>query len=110
MDPRAIHLRDMVCTLDAEAENPHWCHLSLAVDETVEAKKKGIYPNVDFFSAPLLYTLGIPLNLFTPIFAISRIAGWTAHVMEQYQDIRLIRPLSNYIGPTERPFVLMADR
>ena len=110
MDPRAIHLRDMVCTLDAEAENPHWCHLSLAVDETVEAKKKGIYPNVDFFSAPLLYTLAIPLNLFTPIFAISRIAGWTAHVMEQYQDNRLIRPLSNYIGPTERPFVLMADR
>ena len=110
MDPRAIHLRDMVCTLDAEAENPHWCHLSLTVDETVEAKKKGIYPNVDFFSAPLLYTLGIPLNLFTPIFAISRIAGWTAHVMEQYQDNRLIRPLSRYVGPPQRPYVPIAER
>ena len=110
MDPRAVHLRDMVCTLDAEAENPHWCHLSLAVDETVEAKKKGIYPNVDFFSAPLLYTLGVPLNLFTPVFAISRIAGWTAHVMEQYQDNRLIRPLSRYVGPEQRPYVPMTER
>jgi citrate synthase len=100
----------MVCTLDAEAENPHWCHLSLAVDEAVEAKKKGIYPNVDFFSAPLLYTLGIPLDLFTPIFAMSRIAGWTAHVMEQHQDSRLIRPLSNYVGPQQRPYVRMEER
>jgi len=110
IDPRAIYLRDMACALEAEAENPHWCHLSLRVEETVEAKKKGIYPNVDFFSAPLLYTLGVPLSLFTPIFAISRIIGWTAHVMEQYEDNRLIRPLSNYVGPAQRSYVPIAER
>jgi citrate synthase len=110
IDPRAIYLRDMVCTLEAEAENPRWCHLSLKVDETVEAKKKGIYPNVDFFSAPLLYTLGVPLNLFTPVFAMSRIVGWTAHVMEQYEDNRLIRPRSNYVGPAQRSYVPIAER
>ena len=63
IDPRAIHLRDMVCTLDAEAEDPRWCHLSMQVNEVVGANKKGIYPNVDFFSAPLLYTLGVPPGL-----------------------------------------------
>lgn len=110
IDPRAIYLRDMVCTIEAESENPHWCHLSLKVEETVEAKKKGIYPNVDFFSAPLLYTLGVPLNLFTPVFAMSRIVGWTAHVMEQYEDNRLIRPRSNYVGPAQRPYVPIAER
>jgi citrate synthase len=110
IDPRAIYLRDMACALEAEAENPHWCHLSLRVEETVEAKKKGIYPNVDFFSAPLLYTLGVPLSLFTPIFAISRVIGWTAHVMEQYEDNRLIRPLSNYVGPAQRSYVPIAER
>jgi citrate synthase len=110
IDPRAIHLRDMVCTLEAEAESPDWCRLALSVEDAVEARKKGIYPNVDFFSAPLLYTLGIPLDLFTPVFAMSRIAGWTAHVMEQYQDNRLIRPLSNYVGPQQRPYVPVAER
>ena len=110
IDPRAIHLRDMVCTLEAEAESPDWCHLALGVEEAVEVRKKGIYPNVDFFSAPLLYTLGVPLDLFTPIFAMSRIAGWSAHVMEQYQDNRLIRPLSRYVGPQQRPYVPVAER
>jgi citrate synthase len=109
IDPRAAYLRGIVCEVDAQAEDPRWCELSLKIAETVEAKK-GLYPNVDFFTAPLLYTLGIPLNLFTPVFAISRIAGWTAHVMEQYGDNRLIRPMANYVGPAERPYVPLSER
>jgi len=107
---RAVHLRDMVCAIDAEAAKPGWCHLSLSVQEAVEEMKKGIYPNVDFFSAPLLYSLGVPLDLFTPVFAMSRVTGWTAHVLEQYADNRLIRPRSNYTGLLERPYVRIEER
>jgi citrate synthase len=110
IDPRALHLRDMVCTLDAESDDSRWCHLSLRVDEVVQEKKKGIYPNVDFFSASLLYTLGVPLDMFTPVFAMSRVVGWTAHVMEQYGDNRLIRPRASYVGPLQRPYVPIAQR
>jgi len=110
IDPRAVHLRDMVCTLDEEAENAHWCHLSMRVGEVIEAKKKGIYPNVDFFSAPLLYTLGVPPDLFTPVFAMSRVAGWTAHVIEQYADNRLIRPRSQYTSREHQPYVPLGER
>lgn len=109
-DPRAIQLQSMVCALEEEAQDPHWCHLSLKIDETVRAKKEGLYPNVDFFSASTLYTLGVPVELFTPVFAISRVAGWLAHVLEQYDDNRLIRPLSNYIGPAEGPYVPIQER
>jgi citrate synthase len=105
MDPRAIQLRGMVCTLEEAAENPKWCHLALAVEEVMSARKPNIYPNVDFYSAPTLYTLGIPTNLFTPIFAISRVAGWTAHVLEQYEDNRLIRPRANYVGPAAQAWI-----
>jgi citrate synthase len=71
---------------------------------------KGLYPNVDYYTAPLLYQLGIPLQLFTPVFAVSRIAGWTAHIMEQYEHNRLLRPLSAYVGPVDRDYVPIADR
>jgi len=108
-DPRAVVLRGMLCEMDAQSENPHWCNLALNVAETVHAKK-GLYPNVDFFSAPLLYSLGIPTELFTPIFAMSRIVGWTAQVMEQYKDNRLIRPLSRYVGREDRPYVPIEER
>jgi citrate synthase len=110
MDPRAIQLQSMVCALEEEAEDPRWCHLSLKVDQVVRDRKEGIYPNVDFYSAPTLYTLGVPAELFTPIFAISRVAGWLAHVLEQFADNRLIRPLSNYVGPDERPYVPVQER
>jgi citrate synthase len=110
MDPRAIQLRTMVCTLEAEAKNPKWCHLALAVEEAMSERLPNLYPNVDFYSAPTLYTLGIPTNLFTPIFAISRVAGWTAHVLEQYQDNRLIRPRANYVGSGPQAYVPLADR
>jgi citrate synthase len=71
---------------------------------------KGLYPNVDFYTAPLLYMLDIPLDLFTPIFAVSRIAGWTTHVMEQYEHNRLLRPLSSYVGPVGRDYVPIQER
>jgi citrate synthase len=79
------------------------------VSETVWEKKR-LFPNVDFFAAPLLHTLGIPVDLFTPVFATSRVAGWTAHVMEQYKNNRLLRPLSNYVGSAHRSYVPLEDR
>lgn len=109
MDPRAAYLQDVVCQMDEESEDPRWCRLALKTMEIVE-ERKGIYPNVDFFTAPLLYTLGIPLDLFTPVFALSRTAGWIAHVMEQYEDNRLIRPKARYTGPQEQRYVPIEER
>ncbi len=110
IDPRAVQLRSMVCTLEEEAAEPRWCHLSLKVDDVVRERKAGLYPNVDFYSAPTLYTLGVPTGLFTPIFAMSRVGGWIAHVLEQFDDNRLIRPRSNYTGPDSRAYVPLAER
>ena len=78
-----------------------WYEMSLKVAEIMR-REKGLYPNVDFFSASTYYMMGIPLDLYTPIFAVSRISGWTAHVLEQFADNRLIRPLSVYVGERER--------
>ena len=73
--------------------------MSQRIEKLVKGEKK-LYPNVDFYSASTYYTLGIPIDLFTPIFAVSRISGWTAHCLEQYANNRLIRPRTDYIGPT----------
>jgi citrate synthase len=108
MDPQAAYLQDVVYQMDEESEDPRWCGLALKVKEIVE-ERKGIYPNVDFFTAPLLYTLGIPLDLFTPVFALGRTAGWIAHVMEQYENNRLIRPQARYVGPQETPYVPIGE-
>lgn len=108
-DPRSVYLKEMLRQLCIEKGDMHFYNLAVAVDEVVQAKKK-IYPNVDFYTAPLLYLLGIPINMFTTVFAISRIVGWTAHVMEQYADNRLIRPLSQYTGYIERPYVPIEQR
>jgi citrate synthase len=86
-----------------------WYEMSLEVEEVVKAEK-GLYPNVDFFAASVYYGLGIPVDLFTPVFAASRIAGWTAHVREQYADNRLIRPESDYIGPSNQRYVPIDQR
>lgn len=109
IDPRSAHLQDMLHKLCVETGDLQWCQLALAVAEVV-AEKKGLYPNVDFFTGPLLYLLGVPMDLFTPIFAVSRIAGWAAHLMEQYENNRLLRPLSNYVGPLTRPYVPIERR
>jgi citrate synthase len=97
-DPRATHLRQMSRDLGARAGQSAWYAMSERIEALVRAEKK-LYPNVDFYSASTYYALGIPIELFTPIFAVSRISGWTAHVLEQYANNRLIRPRAEYIGP-----------
>jgi citrate synthase len=97
-DPRATHLRRMSKELGERAGNTRWFEMSQRIEQTVRAEK-GLLPNVDFYSASTYSTLGIPIDLFTPIFAVSRVAGWTAHCLEQYANNRLIRPRTDYIGP-----------
>src|SRR5471032_1627635 len=97
-DPRATHLRQMSRELGQRAGQPVWFEMSQRIEALVKAEKK-LNPNVDFYSASTYHALGIPIDLFTPIFAVSRIAGWTAHVLEQYANNRLIRPRADYIGP-----------
>jgi citrate synthase len=97
-DPRATHLRQMSKELGASSGQSKWWEFSHRIEEFVKADKK-LNANVDFYSASTYHTLGIDLDLFTPIFAVSRISGWTAHVMEQLADNRLIRPRAEYVGP-----------
>ncbi len=97
-DPRATHLREMSRELGRRAGQPEWFEMSQRIEAVGKAEKQ-LNPNVDFYSASTYYVLGIPINLFTPIFAVSRISGWTAHVLEQYANNRLIRPRAEYLGP-----------
>jgi citrate synthase len=97
-DPRATHLRQMSRDLGQRAGHPIWYEMSQRIEAVVKAEKK-LNPNVDFYSATTYHALGIPIDLFTPIFAVSRVSGWTAHVLEQYANNRLIRPRADYIGP-----------
>ena len=97
-DPRATHLRRMSQDLGQRARETQWFEMSRRIEVLVKAEK-GLNPNVDFYSASTYYALKIPIDLFTPIFAVSRVAGWTAHVLEQYANNRLIRPRAEYIGP-----------
>ena len=98
LDPRAPHLKRMAQILSAKIGEPKWIQMSDRIAE-IMLKEKKLHANVDFYSATVYYSLGIPTDLFTPIFAISRAAGWTAHVLEQLSDNRLIRPQSQYVGP-----------
>ena len=98
LDPRAPHLKRMAQILSAKLGEPKWIQMSERIAE-IMLKQKGLNANVDFYSATVYYSLGIPTDLFTPIFAIARTAGWTAHVLEQLSDNRLIRPQSTYTGP-----------
>ncbi|HYM25058.1 MAG TPA: citrate synthase [Vicinamibacterales bacterium] len=98
-DPRATHLREMSRDLGKRAGEPAWFDMSQRIEQLVKTEKK-LNANVDFYSASTYHSLGIPVDLFTPIFAVSRISGWTAHVLEQYSNNRLIRPRADYIGPT----------
>ncbi len=108
-DPRAKHLKRFSKQLAETIGNLKWFQMSEKIAEYVK-NEKNLVPNVDFYSASTYYYLGIPVDLFTPIFAMSRVAGWTAHVMEQYSDNRLIRPVSEYIGPQEVHFVPVENR
>jgi 2-methylcitrate synthase len=97
-DPRATHLRQMSRDLGQRVGQPIWFEMSQRIEALVKADKK-LNANVDFYSASTYHSLGIPVDLFTPIFAVSRISGWTAHVLEQYANNRLIRPRAEYVGP-----------
>jgi citrate synthase len=98
LDPRAPHLRDMAIRLTDELGDAKWIRMSEKIAAMMK-EKKGLNANVDFYSATVYYSLGIPTDMFTPVFAIARTAGWTAHVLEQLADNRLYRPLSEYTGP-----------
>jgi len=98
-DPRATHLRRMSRELGERAGHPRWFQISQRIEQVVTGEKK-LFPNVDFYSASTYYTMGIPIDLYTPIFAVSRVSGWTAHVLEQLGNNRLIRPRADYTGPT----------
>jgi citrate synthase len=109
-DPRATHLRKMSEQLGKDAGQPKWYDMSRAIELYINADKK-LNANVDFYSASTYATLGIDIDLYTPIFAISRIAGWTAHVIEQLDDNRLIRPRAEYIGPPyPSPYIPIEER
>jgi citrate synthase len=108
-DPRATHLRVLSRELGAESGDDTYYRMSTDMERVV-LEVKGLYPNVDFFAASVYHALGIPTDLFTPVFAVSRMSGWTAHVLEQHADNRLIRPDSEYIGPRDQKWVPIDER
>ena len=108
-DPRTQHLRKYSEMLCARSNQQHLHEIAQRVEQTV-LEAKGIYPNVDFYSATVQHALGIPPEYFTTVFAAARTAGWVAHIMEQYADNRLIRPTSRYVGEMGLAFVPLRDR
>ncbi len=108
-DPRATHLRRMSAELAAASGDDTYYRMSRQMEETVFAEK-GLYPNVDFYAATVYHYLGIPTDLFTPVFSVSRMAGWTAHIMEQHADNRLIRPDSEYLGERDLTWQPLGER
>jgi len=109
LDPRAPHLKAMAKKLSGELGDTKWLDMSERIREIMVAEKN-LHPNVDFYSATVYYSLGIPTDLFTPIFAIARTSGWTAHVLEQLDDNRLIRPKSLYDGPDDLKYTPVEER
>jgi citrate synthase len=108
-DPRAKHLQAMSRKLGELKGDLSLYNMSVKIEELVTSQK-GLRPNVDFYSASCYTMLGLPRDLFTPLFAISRVSGWTAHILEQYADNRLIRPRADYVGPSNQPFVPISER
>ena len=108
-DPRATVLREIAERLGRQFGDTRWFETSVRVQETV-MEAKTLYPNVDFYTASVYSALGLPPDLYTPLFAAARMAGWTAHIREQYADNRLIRPDSEYVGPDPRPWTPLEDR
>jgi citrate synthase len=108
-DPRAAILRGMAEEACRQSGQFKWFRIAVELHERI-AKAKGLIPNVDFYSAPLFYSLGIPVDLFTPVIAAGRIAGWSANIVEQHDDNRLIRPRADYVGPKRRAYVELAKR
>lgn len=111
-DPRATHLRRFSEELGKKIGETKWYEMSRRIEDLVRnhSKEKSLNANVDFYSASVYYMLGVPVDLFTPIFAISRVSGWTAHVLEQYSNNRLIRPRAEYVGPAKTDYLAMDKR
>lgn len=108
-DPRAKILGEQSEDLGEAAGDTKWYEMSAAIEEYMQ-EEKGLAPNVDFYSASTYYQMGIPIDIFTPIFALSRVGGWVAHVLEQYEDNRLIRPRAKYVGNEDIEFVPINER
>ncbi len=108
-DPRARVLKELSRKACERTGNAKLHEIAEAIEETT-FEQKGLYPNVDFYAAAVFHVLGIPTDLMTPVFAAARMAGWTAHVREQYADNRVIRPGSRYVGPSRRSWIPMEDR
>ncbi|MBO4247548.1 citrate synthase [Halomicrobium sp. IBSBa] len=108
-DPRAKILSQRSKELGEAAGSLKWYEMSTAIEDYLK-EEKGLAPNVDFYSASTYYQMGIPIDIYTPIFAMSRVGGWTAHVLEQYENNRLIRPRARYVGPTDQTFVPLDER
>ena len=108
-DPRAAILKGMAEEACRQSGQFKWYEMAVKLNDRINAAKK-LIPNVDFYSAPLFYSLGIPVDVFTPVIAISRIAGWTANIIEQHADNRLIRPRGDYLGPKNQTFTPIDKR
>ena len=113
-DPRAKILRPLAQRLAASSGQGAWFEVAATIEAATRQDDyfvaRNLYANVDYYSAVVLYMIGIPVDQFTPMFALSRIAGWTAHILEQISDNRLIRPKANYVGPLDRTFVPLSER
>ncbi len=108
-DPRATWLRKFSKKMAEKTGITKWFEMSQRIEQ-IMLEQKGMYPNVDFYSASTYYLMGIPLDLYTPIFAVSRISGWTGHILEQYADNKLIRPRAEYIGKRDQKYVPIGER
>jgi citrate synthase len=108
-DPRSLHLNAWAEKLGRKFNKIKYFDMAHGVADAV-LRHRELYPNVDFYSAPMMYYIGIPIDLFTPMFACSRVAGWSAHVIEQYKDNVLIRPQSEYVGPNDLHYVPLDER
>jgi citrate synthase len=111
-DPRATYLKTFAKGIAQDTGNTSLFEMSQKIEEIMdrEVGAKGIYPNVDFYSATTYFSLGIDLDLFTPMFAMSRVSGWTAHCLEYLQENRLIRPRCDYVGPHKQEYVSISQR
>jgi citrate synthase len=108
-DPRAKFLKNMSLELGKLKGDTRWYEMSVKIEKMMAEEKK-LLPNVDFFSASTYYSLGIPIELFTPVFTVSRMSGWLAHILEQLSDNRLIRPRAEYIGPVDQHYIPIDQR
>jgi len=108
-DPRATWLRRYSKHMGEKKGEMKWFNMSQRIEQLMH-EKKGMFPNVDFYSASTYYLMGIPLDLYTPIFAVSRISGWTGHILEQYANNKLIRPRAEYIGPRDLKYTPIDER